>query len=149
VVPELPVFPADPGRGRVLSEIYQKKPTSTDIANAKSAYHFSSWGSQTDWSGDCVMYVGLAWWRAGQTIHGGKDAYSISQTYSLHTGTPPRGAAVFWGWPWTSPGHVAISLGNGLAVTTVGTDGDLIPTTQASITTVNSGKRYLGWTPNP
>jgi hypothetical protein len=130
-----------------LSEIYQVYPTATDKTNALSAYGFNDWGAQGDWSGDCVMFVGLAWWRAGQKIHHGADAYHIAQTYTLHGGTPPRGAAVFW--KWSTPGHVAISLGNGMVVTTQGMDGDLLKTTDVTMAAVGAGKIYLGWTPIP
>jgi hypothetical protein len=130
------------------SEIYQKYPTATDKTNALNVYGFNDWGPDGDWSGDCVMFVGLAWWRAGQTIHHGANAAAIARTYTLNTGTnPPRGAAVFW--DWSSVGHVAISLGNGWLVTTQGLDNDQLITTDASMGTVGANKHYLGWTPTP
>lgn len=125
------------------TEIYQTYPTATDKSNAKSAYGFSDWGSKVDWSGDCVMFTGLAWWRSGQKIHSGANAAAIARTYTLHSGTPPRGAAAFWNWG--SVGHVAISLGNGMVVTTRGLDGALQTTTHATMATVGSDKTYLGW----
>lgn len=134
-----------------LSEFHQVYPTTTDKANALSVYHFNSWGKYGDWSGDCVMFTGLAWWSVGQKIHSGSTAAVIAGTYSLKSGTPPRGAAVFWNWTsgginW---GHVAISLGNGMVVTTQGMDNDRLQTTNSWITTLNKGMSYRGWTPTP
>ena len=69
-----------------LSEIYQVHPTATDRSNAKSVYGFTAWGPQVDWSGDCVMFTGLAWWRAGQKIH--HDANAATAPCSRQP-TPP------------------------------------------------------------
>jgi cell wall-associated NlpC family hydrolase len=131
------------------SEINQVYPTSTDKSVALSAYGFNDWGPYGDWSGDCVMYVGLSWYRgAGVKIKSAPTAQAIGQLYSLNTSTnPPRGAAVFW--KYGSFGHVAISLGNGMLVTTRGFDNDRLSTTQEWFSQVNSGKTYMGWTPTP
>jgi len=54
--------------------------------DAKSVYGFTAWGPQVDWSGDCVMFTGLAWWRAGQKIH--HDANAATAPCSRQP-TPP------------------------------------------------------------
>ncbi len=130
-----------------LSEIYQRYPTATDKTNAWNVYRFNHWGTYGDWSGDCVMFTALAWWRAGQKVHAVGNAEQIGSSYSLHGGTPPRGAAVFW--HWGSLGHMAISLGNGMVVTTQGGDDDRLITTQAWISTLSAHMAYRGWTPIP
>jgi predicted transglutaminase-like cysteine proteinase len=131
-----------------LSEINQVYPTAVDKATAKNVYGFNNWGAYSDWSGDCVMFVGLSWWRAGQKIHSGSTASVIAGTYALSTSIfPPRGAAVFW--YYGSVGHVAISLGNGKVATTQGLDGDLKPTVPMWISTENLTKTYRGWVQIP
>jgi len=133
------------------SEIYQTQPTAADQYNAAKQYGFHDWGTPPDWSGDCVMFVALSWWRAGKLMHTVSSypytAAHIATTYALNPGTnPPRGAAVFWGG---GAGHVAISLGNGMMVTTQGTDGQFQPTTNKWLSQMGAGMTYLGWTPTP
>jgi hypothetical protein len=136
------------------SEIYQVYPTATDKANAANVYHFNNWGTYQDWSGDCVMFTALSWYRAKDIMRNGLTAAAIATSYAnaglMHTDTsPPRGAAAFW--HWGTVGHVAISLGNGMIVTTQGLDNDRKITTNMWLSTETNtgGKVYWGWVAAP
>ena len=130
----------------------QTKPTAEDVSLwAGFGNPKSTWGAKLDWSGDCVAFVYLAWHNrgAGRTLqYRGNarplyDQYVARGPHPTKTGTPPRGALVFWNAVsgGTNFGHVAISLGNGRVVGTQGWDNQLLPTTDRAIWSTS----YLGW----
>lgn len=86
-------------------------------------------GPVGEWSGDCVHFVRLAWWK--RTYNG--NAYQLLNQYAAAgkvrtSGTPPRGALVLWSRSASpSLGHAALSVGNGWMVTTQSTDGAYKP----------------------
>lgn len=79
----------------------------------------------TAWDGECLRFVDEAYAQAGDDITaqagGHSSAIEYWDTYygqkNAPSETPPYGALVFWNATATNPyGHVAISLGNGNAV---------------------------------
>jgi cell wall-associated NlpC family hydrolase len=131
----------------------------TQIAHASSAY--TSLSPATDQA--------IAWARGyvGQDVYGGyclsfvHDAYTsagvdIGSSYSAHTyaqehqaqltteGTPPAGALVFWwGDSYNADGHVALSLGDGTAIST--TERSYTGVHVMNIDERNQTKPYAGW----
>ena len=127
----------------------QKEPTQTDRNLAKELWGITNWtlgGTTNGWSGNCVIFAGLAWYSAGGHIKTGATATVIASKYHLASKqvVPPRGALVFWGG---SVGHVAVSIGNGQVVGTQGYN-VLEPTAKYTISSVTSASYpYLGWVP--
>ena len=81
----------------------------------------------TSWDGDCLEFVYQAYLQAGIDITtqagGHESALEFWETYSgtrnPPSDSPPAGALVFWGATSSnSYGHVAISEGNGMAIST-------------------------------
>ena len=85
-----------------------------------------------------------AWWSSSANIW-------PKQTSKTNPGrwlTPPRGALVFWGAKGASPGHVAISVGNGWLVSTAegSTPGQDVHLLQISHRNADGfASVYLGW----
>jgi hypothetical protein len=84
------------------------------------------------WSGWCFAFVRGSWLLgSGQRIPGGGTAVAAFANYAgrvVTSGTPPRGALLFWGAArGNSAGHAALSLGNGHAVGTSGFERDSYP----------------------
>ncbi len=103
------------------------------------------------WSGDCPKFTQLAWLPFGGHVRAGSTgtAYDIYKIYRDNVGMPksrpPRGALVFWGpTPGNSAGHIAISLGNWMAVGTTGLDPQRTPVAAYGIID-GSHPNYLGW----
>lgn len=132
-----------------LDEYNQAYPTPTDKSNMSKTFGFTQWGTYGDWSGDCASFAALAYLSTGTTIHF-DNAVDIWNYYkrlgrTSSTRTPPRGALVFWdiARPY---GHVAVSLGNGRVVTTLGMDNERKPTTDVALSHFSSDySKYLGW----
>lgn len=80
-----------------------------------------------EWSGDCPKLPYVGWFLATGNSRAilRNDAKVNYQTYKsagkIKTGKPPVGAVVFY--DQSAWGHTAIALGNGLIVTTSGSDG--------------------------
>ncbi len=81
----------------------------------------------TQWDGACLEFVYDAYLQAGVDITGQAGLHDTALDFwNTYTGTknppsdnPPAGALVFWdATPSNSAGHVGISEGNGLAVST-------------------------------
>jgi surface antigen len=80
------------------------------------------------YDGLCLQFVGDAYSQAGIDLHAqANDASSAASFWNTYGGTkyppsdtPPRGALVFWGPTDSNPyGHVAISEGNGMAISSM------------------------------
>ncbi|RNL78908.1 hypothetical protein EFL95_07580 [Nocardioides marmorisolisilvae] len=90
----------------------------------------SSAGTHGDWPGDCIGFAQLAWYLGGYGGVPGGDAIGSYNVYKSRgwvnkTGIPPRGALIYWAATSSNAyhGHVAVSLGNNMEVTTQGLDG--------------------------
>jgi hypothetical protein len=102
----------------------------TQDAAERAAFNDWAPGPVGEWSGDCVKLANLAWF--GRTYRGNAaDLYSQYRRAGVlkpMSQTPVRGALVLWdGATAHGFGHVALSLGNGLMVTTEGLDGEHKP----------------------
>lgn len=133
-----------------VDQFGQTEPTSADRNLAKQLCGITNWtlgGTTNGWSGNCVIFAGLAWYSAGAYIKTGATASIIAGKYHLtDNSAPPRGALVFWGG---SVGHVAVSVGNGQVVGTRGYS-TLEPTAKYKISSVTSAAYpYLGWVAIP
>lgn len=82
---------------------------------------------RTTWNGECLYFTYLAYLQGGVNIHSlASNGYSATTYFNTYhesknppSNNPPYGALVFWGArPGYPDGHVAISLGNGTAVST-------------------------------
>lgn len=136
--------------------------TTTHPAIFAAANGLGDYG-QTKYDGLCLEWVVAKWAAAGTPLpgadtaqewwqqFGGNKSGLTGKAYAWDTGgsrftTPPRGALVFW---WGTPrypqydsdaGHVAISVGNGLVVTTkTGTQPGVHIASIASITQAAGG----------
>jgi hypothetical protein len=141
-----------------LDHYNKKTPTAADLANMKKYFgkpadkSSNGWGPMLDWNGECISFAALAWLSTGAT-HRIYFANAIDSYYKyrsrglVHTsGTPPRGALVYWhsysgGKDY---GHVAVSLGNGRVVTTGGYDAQNVRQMQA-ITDKAIWAGSVGW----
>jgi hypothetical protein len=102
------------------------------------------------WEGYCLSFAGDAWypWGGFQTGQYPNNVWDYYNARGLaHVGgRPPRGALVFWG---TAPQwHIAISLGNWMAVGTLGVDG-MVPIRRTAAYNINSIVNYTGWVMPP
>jgi cell wall-associated NlpC family hydrolase len=137
--------------GTSTDQFHQLKPTAQDRALAAQLWGITNWtlgGTTNGWSGNCVIFAGLAWHAAGVAIKTGPTAARIATEYRLaDTLNPPPGALVFWGGSF---GHVAVSLGNGQVVGTQGFNvlEETVRQTIAAVTS-SSGYPYLGWVAIP
>ena len=111
----------------------------------------SEWspGPKGEWSGDCVKLPYVGWYyatgsQATNLVKGNAiDNYThYKKLGKVKSGAPPVGAVVFY--RVTSLGHEAISIGNGMVVTTRGSDGDGKKNAVRSYTSWGSSV-YLGY----
>lgn len=128
----------------------QTEPTQADRNLVDQLWGITNWtlgGTTNGWSGNCVLFAGLAWYSAGANIKTGPTASYIAAEYHLtNNPVPPRGALVFWGG---GVGHVAVSIGNGQVIGTQGYS-TLEPTAKYTISSVTSAAYpYLGWVAFP
>jgi peptidoglycan hydrolase-like protein with peptidoglycan-binding domain len=87
------------------------------------------------------------------TDYRGLGVYAPSATHAWQnakrrhkTGTPPKGAFVFWSTSRHQWGHVALALGNGKVRHSWGNVGGRANVIETTVPWVNSmGYRYLGW----
>jgi cell wall-associated NlpC family hydrolase len=96
----------------------------TPVGDSAVAWAQAQAGS-TAWDGLCLQFVGDAYSQAGIDLHGqASDTSSAVSFWDTYSGAkyppsdaPPKGALVFWGATDSNPyGHVAISDGNGMAL---------------------------------
>ena len=121
------------------------------------------WLKATDWAldrvgqsiyaGQCLGFIAAAYKTAGRPIPGPYGASvsaaswwaAQSAAHKHASGTPPRGALVFWGARKGYPdGHVALSLGNGYVVSSSERTTTVIHTFPTSARSP-SVYHYLGW----
>lgn len=125
----------------VIGHIGQVYASSSEAA----AFSSADWspGPIGEWSGDCIKFAYLAWNKA--TARG--DANAVYDYYArrgmIRTSRPPRGALVFWNL--SAQGHVAVSLGNWMAVGTQGVDNQFKPISAYGILDPGRGSAYRGW----
>jgi hypothetical protein len=100
-------------------------------------------GPVGEWSGDCVKFTYLAWGKATATGNAIDVYHYYANRGMVRTSRPPRGALVFWNL--TSLGHIAISIGNWMAVGTQGLDNQFQPISAYGILDPSRGPAYLGW----
>jgi hypothetical protein len=97
------------------------------------------------WSGWCEVFSGNAY-RLGAalsiTTYASAAAHAQAVQGHLQTGTPPRGALVFY-TSTSANGHVAISVGNGYVIGTVGNYGQQFATAKTPLASAAQG--YIGW----
>lgn len=102
---------------------------------------------QQAYSGWCLLFVYDAYRSAGVDIGASSSAVTWANAHrgQLSTnGTPPMGALVFWwGDSYNADGHVAISLGDGTAVST--TERSFNGIHIMNIADRNRTKPYAGW----
>lgn len=116
------------------------------LANNLGHPYGGAYGTQGNWSGDCIAFAQLAWWLGGYGGVPTGNAIDVYRTYKGRgwvqppAGRAPRGALLFWDYGDTY-GHVAVSLGNGLEVTTQGYDRDNLPIVVQGI----PRSSYVGW----
>jgi hypothetical protein len=106
----------------------------------------------TTWDGYCLEFVQLAYQDGGNVDIGSADTavdYWNSHASLQHPGdlNPPDGALVFWGPnPYTSDGHVALSIGGGTVISTA--ERDYTGVHEFTIAARNGdgyASSYLGW----
>jgi cell wall-associated NlpC family hydrolase len=116
--------------------------------NSPNPFWSDHFGHQ--WSGYCEQF---AWEADGLKSmpfvdHNAMDHYrwQLSQG-RIHTDTnAPVGAVVFWGTGAPEDlGHVAVSIGNGQAVGTLGDGRTALPVSQYSLVGYFTTVKYLGW----
>jgi hypothetical protein len=97
------------------------------------------------WSGWCETFVELAY-RSGagystarMPLYANADAHLAAARPRLQGGVPPRGAVVLY-----SPNHVAISVGGGRVVSTIGYSGQAYANQNVAYNGVQ-GVTYQGW----
>jgi hypothetical protein len=125
-------------------------PTFADIAASYNGQRevpvsiAAAWHVGPHWSGYCEAFVGLVSLKA--TGHGRGYGSAIADYRDhlrrglIHGGKPPRGAIVYWNTG--GPGHIGISLGNGLEISTYGYTGWDAP---IQIHSYKYFRNYLGW----
>jgi hypothetical protein len=94
----------------------------------------------TDWNNQCELFVERAYGTSGRFPTAKDDYYWQKNNGFLHTtGTAPAGALVFF--KSTTPAqHVALSIGDGLAISTG---------PKVYILKISDRKDYLGWSVAP
>jgi hypothetical protein len=97
------------------------------------------------WSGYCEAFVEAAY-RYTFDFYSAWDDYKAQQRAGrVHRGVPPRGALVFYkDVPY---GHVALSLGHGLVVSTIGFDNQRLPVAIEPYRWFTAA--YMGWAAPP
>jgi hypothetical protein len=102
-----------------------------------------TWHVGPHWSGYCEAFVALvAYGGHGRYGSALADYYAHRSHRQIHNGVPPRGAIVYWNPLNNHVGHVGISLGNGLEISTYGFAPEDLP---IQIHKYNSFHNYLGW----
>ena len=108
--------------------------------------------SSTQWDGECLQFVDNAYSQAGANIDSeSSSTYSAIDYWNGYTGTknpastdPPVGALIFYGATSTNPyGHVAMSVGNGRAISSDERDNSGVHT--FDIATRDASYSDLGW----
>jgi cell wall-associated NlpC family hydrolase len=104
------------------------------------------------YDGLCLQFVADAYSNGGGVSIGSADtAYDYWNNHSsaqvTDGSTPPEGALVFWGPdPWTTAGHVALSLGGGTVISSAERSyTDLHEFTIAARNSDGYAQYYLGW----
>jgi surface antigen len=94
------------------------------------------------WSGMCQLFVERAFGTSGRFGSAMNHYWAHRNADRIHTdANPPAGALVFWSSD-SSYGHVAISVGGGQVIGTVGYNGQRLPVSQYPIGHIRG---YLGW----
>lgn len=93
------------------------------------------------WSGYCEAFVERAYRGRFRYWSAASDYRAEQGLRRVREGVPPRGALVFY--QDGRYGHVALSVGGGWVISTVGTDADRLPVLRVSYEWFNA--RYLGW----
>ena len=97
------------------------------------------------WSGYCEQFAEQAEGFQFRYASAMADYQAQANAGRIHTDTsPPVGALVFYGGAGGA-GHVAVSLGNGQEIGTLGFVGDRIPVSQYAVIGFLSSNPYLGW----
>lgn len=94
----------------------------------------------TYWSGYCETFASLSYGRRF-TYYSAKTHYNAWHTAGyIRTGVPPRGALVFYNLG--TYGHIAVAIGNGQVVSTMGYNNQRLPVAQHAYNYFGS---YVGW----
>lgn len=100
----------------------------------------------------CLQFVADAYSKGGGVSIGSADtAYDYwtghASAHVTDGSTPPEGALVFWGPdPWTTAGHVALSLGGGTVISSAErANNDIHEFTIADRNNAGYATYYLGW----
>lgn len=102
-----------------------------------------TWHVGPHWSGYCEAFVALvAYGGHGRYGTALADYYAHRSHGQIHNGVPPRGAIVYWNPADNRVGHVGISLGNGMEISTYGFSPQDLP---IQIHKYNYFHNYLGW----
>jgi hypothetical protein len=102
-----------------------------------------TWHVGPHWSGYCEAFVALVAYEGhGRYGNALADYYAHRSHGQIHNGVPPRGAIVYWNPSDNRVGHVGISLGNGLEISTYGFAPQDLP---IQIHKYNYFGNYLGW----
>ena len=91
------------------------------------------------WSGWCETFAEVAYGRRFRYGSAIEHYYARRAAGQIRGGVPPRGALVFYGGGY---GHVAISVGGGLVISTVGYSNNRYPIARHTYTYFYN---YLGW----
>jgi hypothetical protein len=92
------------------------------------------------WSGYCEAFVERAYrlrFRYGSAF---SDYRAEQRLQRVRHGVPPRGALVFYSGSY---GHVALSVGGGLVISTIGAEADRLPVARVPYRWFSAP--YLGW----
>lgn len=123
--------------------------TASPAASAAISWAQAQTGS-TAWDGLCLRFVTEAYDAAGINIRPLGDNYSAVRYWNSYAGArytdaaPPAGAVVFWDADsWNADGHVAISLGDGTAISSEERSTTGVHT--FAIADRNATKPYLGY----
>jgi hypothetical protein len=125
-------------------------PTTNSAASDAAISWAQARTGSVEWDGECLRFVAEAYDAAGTDIRPLADTYSAKTYWYGYTGAkygdtaPPAGALVFWDADsYNEYGHVAISLGDGTAIST---DERSYPGVHVfSIADRNTTKPYLGY----
>jgi hypothetical protein len=93
------------------------------------------------WSGWCETFVEVTYGRRFRYTSAIAHYYARRNAGQIRSGTPPRGAIVFYGGGG-GYGHVATSVGGGYVISTMGYSSNRLPIRRNPYTYFGS---YLGW----
>jgi hypothetical protein len=112
----------------------------------RALFASSEWspGPVGEWSGDCVKLAYVAWHAAGVTIrkNNALTNYNYYKSKRLVKGGTPAVGALVWFNIDKPDGHEAVYVGDGLAASTQGVDGNHKPNV---VKAYSSWGSYLGW----